>query len=130
MDTKVMYILYVAEQQRSRDFYREVLQLEPVLDVPGMTEFVVAPGCKLGLMPENGVARMLGDRVPHPSEGSGIPRSEIYLYVNDPLQYFKRAVKAGGVSLSMPKQRDWGDSVAYCADPDGHIMAFAARVEG
>ena len=68
---------------------------------PAMTEFVVAPGCKLGLMPENGVARMLGDRVPHPSEGSGIPRSEIYLYVNDPLQYFKRAVKAGGVSLSM-----------------------------
>lgn len=128
MDTVAIYIIYVAEQQRSRDFYKQVLQLEPVLDEPGMTEFLLGPGCKLGIMPENGVARLLGDKVPHPSQGTGIPRSEVYIYVKNPIDYFKRAVKAGGVSLSMPKARDWGDTVAYCADPDGHIVAFAERV--
>ncbi|WP_092440932.1 VOC family protein [Williamwhitmania taraxaci] len=127
MDAIAIYIVYVADQQRSRDFYRDVLMQEPVLDVPGMTEFQLGPGCKLGIMPENGVARLLGDRIPHPSLGSGIPRSEVYLYIKNPIDYFKRAIKAGGVSISMPKACDWGDTVAYCADPDGHIIAFAER---
>ncbi len=34
-----MFILYVSDQQVSRDFYAAGLGLEPVLDVPGMTEF-------------------------------------------------------------------------------------------
>lgn len=40
------FILYVADQARSRDFYRTVLATEPTLDVPGMTEFDLG-GCKL-----------------------------------------------------------------------------------
>jgi predicted alpha/beta superfamily hydrolase len=37
------FILYVAEPQRSRDFYAAVLAQAPRLEVPGMTEFVL-PG--------------------------------------------------------------------------------------
>jgi Glyoxalase/Bleomycin resistance protein/Dioxygenase superfamily len=44
------FILYVADQARARDFYRHVLAAEPVLDVPGMTEFDLG-GATLGLMP-------------------------------------------------------------------------------
>lgn len=36
---KFEIILYVANQQRSRDFYASILQIEPSLDAPGMTEF-------------------------------------------------------------------------------------------
>jgi catechol 2,3-dioxygenase-like lactoylglutathione lyase family enzyme len=47
-----MFILYVRDQQTSRDFYARTLGLEPVLDVPGMTEFQLTDSAILGLMPE------------------------------------------------------------------------------
>lgn len=56
---KAQVILYVAHQIRSRDFYAAVLGTEPVLDVPGMTEFELTDDLKLGLMPENGSRRSL-----------------------------------------------------------------------
>jgi catechol 2,3-dioxygenase-like lactoylglutathione lyase family enzyme len=49
---KIMTILYVADQKRSRDFYRNILGIEPSLDVPGMTEFPLTDNASLGLMPE------------------------------------------------------------------------------
>ena len=36
---ELMFILYIANQTKSKTFYQEVLQIEPSLDVPGMTEF-------------------------------------------------------------------------------------------
>ena len=57
------FILYVQDQQRSRDLYRVLLDREPVLDVPGMTEFDLG-GCKLGLMPASGIARIMATAVP------------------------------------------------------------------
>ena len=53
----IEFILYVADQSRSARFYAELLGLAPSLDVPGMTEFTLPGGCKLGLMPEAGIAR-------------------------------------------------------------------------
>ena len=70
----VEFILYVADQTRSKHFYEAVLQKTPELDVPGMTEFNLNESCKLGLMPENGIARILGEALPHPASGNGIPR--------------------------------------------------------
>ena len=54
-----MFILYVSDQQASRDFFTTVLEREPVLDVPGMTEFNLLDGSSLGLMPETGIQKLL-----------------------------------------------------------------------
>ncbi|MEW6468770.1 MAG: VOC family protein [Bacteroidota bacterium] len=121
----VEVILYVADQARSRDFYTAVLRKAPVLDVPGMTEFELAENLKLGLMPEKGIARILCPFTPHPEKGNGIPRCELYLMDADPAASLKRAVDAGARPVSAAVPRDWGHTVAYCADPDGHIIAFA-----
>jgi catechol 2,3-dioxygenase-like lactoylglutathione lyase family enzyme len=43
------FILYVADPLVSRTFYTAVLGTEPVLDVPGMTEFRSARHCVDGL---------------------------------------------------------------------------------
>jgi uncharacterized protein len=107
---KAHFILYVNDQSRSSAFYRSVLDQEPALDVDGMTEFIINDGAVLGLMPE-----------------TGIPRAEIYLLVEDPGSYYDRAVAEGAISLSPLSLRNWGDQVAYCEDPDGHILAFAKR---
>ncbi len=120
-----IFILYVANQARSKEFYTKVLALEPSLDVPGMTEFVLSDGCKLGLMPEQGIAKILGDAVPDPASGSGIPRCELYLLVDDPQACYDRALHAGAKPVSSLLPRGWGDEAAYAADPDGHIIAFA-----
>lgn len=122
------FILYVADQKRSRDFYAAALGLEPRLDVPGMTEFALPGGGVLGLMPEAGIRRLLGDTIPDPAQANGVPRAEIYLLTKDAIADHNRALRAGARELSPPQPRSWGHFTAYSLDPDGHILAFAHSV--
>ncbi len=124
---EIEFILYVSNQQKSKDFYQHLLQLKPSLDVPGMTEFELSDSVKLGLMPEDGIAKILSEKTPHPKSGNGIPRCEIYLKVDDANTCLKRGILAGGKLISKLQKRDWGDKVGYIADLDGHILAFAER---
>ncbi|NQU49951.1 MAG: hypothetical protein HQ519_14970, partial [Planctomycetes bacterium] len=55
------FILYVAEQDTAREFYQRTLEVEPRLHVVGMTEFVLPGAAVLGLMPEAGIRRLLGE---------------------------------------------------------------------
>lgn len=121
------FILYVADRARSRDFYAAVLAKEPRLDVPGMTEFELGGDAVLGLMPESGIRRLLGEALPDPSRGQGIPRAELYLLFDSPTAAHARALAAGARELSPPLPRDWGSRVGYCLDPDGHVLAVAGK---
>lgn len=123
-----IFILYVASQERSKNFYRSVLQKEPILDVPGMTEFQISEQAILGLMPEENIAKILGNSVPHPNTGNGIPRNEVYLYVDQPEEFQKRVVENGGKLINPYQDRTWGDKAVYCSDPDGHIVVFANKI--
>lgn len=118
-------ILYVKDQQVSAKFYSNVLNKEPRLNVPGMTEFDLTGNSVLGLMPEVGIKRLLGEKLPDPSQANGIPRAEIYLMVDDPQEYFERAMENGASELSKLEKRNWGHHAAYCLDPGGHVLAFA-----
>lgn len=119
------FILYVAEQERSKAFYRAVLAFEPRLHVPGMTEFVLRSGAVLGLMPERGIRALLGPALPDPSAARGVPRAELYLLVEDPGACHARALRHGARELSALAPRAWGHAAAYSLDPDGHVIAFA-----
>ena len=123
-----MFILYVADQRRSAEFYTRALGKQPVLDVPGMTEFALSAGASLGLMPEVGIRRLLGDRMPDPASASGVPRAELYLRVEDADASHQQALQHGATELSPLLDRDWGDRVSYCLDPDGHVVAFAESI--
>jgi len=122
---KSHFILYVEDQQRSAKFYRAVLGAEPVLDVPGMSEFRLSDEAVLGLMPERGIKRLLGDSLPDPASARGIPRSELYLVVDNARIYHDRARANGAAELSPVQDRDWGHRVGYVLDPDDHVVAFA-----
>ncbi|MBS0212546.1 MAG: VOC family protein [Proteobacteria bacterium] len=119
------FILYVADQQRSADFYAAVLQRAPRLHVPGMSEFDLPGGGVLGLMPEAGIRRLLGAALPDPARAQGIPRAELYLLGDEPAAMHARALAAGARELGAPAARDWGHVVAYALDPDGHVLACA-----
>jgi len=101
------------------------LHIKPFLNVPGITEFELSENVKLGLMPENGIAKIISNKLPHPKKENGIPRCELYLKMENPNEYIKRGIKLGGKEISKLKNRDWGDKVGYISDLDGHIIAFA-----
>lgn len=126
--TEAGFILYVRDQRRSAAFYAAALGCAPELDVPGMTEFRLCDGATLGLMPEAGIRRLLGDALPDPAGARGTPRTELYIRVDDPDSFHSRALAAGARELSPLIRRDWGDAAAYCLDPDGHVLAFAKRM--
>ncbi|MBS1782460.1 MAG: lactoylglutathione lyase [Bacteroidetes bacterium] len=121
----IEFILYVNDQESSTDFYSKLFRQSPSLHVPGITEFTLAENCKLGLMPNKGITKILSNKTPHPDLGNGIPRCELYLYVQDIECEFEHAISIGGKLISSIKDRDWGDKVCYFSDLDGHIFAFA-----
>ena len=123
----VEFIIYVSYKNRSRDFYEAVLQKQPNLHVPGMTEFELNENCKLGLMPESGIARIIGEALPHPATGNGIPRCELYLFVKDPSEACQWVIENGGKNISAVAPRNWSHTVGYVSDPDGHVLAFAQK---
>jgi uncharacterized protein len=124
------FILYVAEPSVSRAFYAAALGAEPTLEVPGMTEFRLAAGAVLGLMPVAGIRRLLGAALPDPAAAAGVPRAELYLLVDDPYAAHARALAAGAREVSPVRPRDWGHRAGYWLDPDGHVGAFAAPDRG
>lgn len=121
----VEFILYVRDQVLSRDFYTKLFSMQAVLDVPGMTSFQLSPFVRLGLMPSSGIVKLL-PTIQHPDKGHGIPACELYLKVDHIYQSYDHAVAIGVDLLSEPLARDWGDTVFYLMDPDGHIIAFAS----
>ena len=125
---EIEFILYVSNQEKSRLFYERLLNIKPFLNVPGMTEFKLLENVKLGLMPENGITKIISEKLPHPKKGNGIPRCEIYLKVKNPIEYLKRGIESGGKEISKFQDRDWGDKVGYISDLDGNIIAFAQKI--
>jgi len=126
---QVLFILYVNDQEKSTAFYSSVFGKSPELFVPGMTEFELRDGSQLGLMPTQGIRRLLGEKLPDPDLAQGIPRAELYLNVDDAASYHRRALEAGAKELSRLLQRPWGDLAAYSLDPDGHVLAFAEKAD-
>ncbi|MBX2930735.1 MAG: hypothetical protein KF781_02170 [Chitinophagaceae bacterium] len=121
-------ILYVNNQQDSTVFYEKLFRQKANVYVSGMTEFNLSENCKLGLMPNSGIATILLDTTPHPDKGNGIPRCELYLYVEDIEFEFDHAMNIGAKLISPIIDRDWGDKVCYFSDIDGHIIAFAEKI--
>ena len=127
MTTQLEFILYVSNQEKSRNFYQILLQQKPSLDVSGMTEFTLNDFVKIGLMPNDGIAKIITPKLPHPTSGIGIPRCELYLQVDNIETIFEEAKQAGATEISPITLRDWGDYVGYISDFDGHVIALATK---
>lgn len=126
MSTASHFIFYVADQERSAAFYAQALGVAPRLHVPGMTEFALPGGGVLGLMPIESIRKLLGATLPDPGAVGATPRAELYLVLPEAAACHDRALAAGARDLSPMQARDWGHVAAYCLDPDGHVLAFAA----
>ena len=104
-------ILYVHDQKRSTEFYTALFRRKPHINVPGMTEFILSDHCKLGLMPNDGIVKILKDFMPHPDRGNGIPRCELYLRTNGVTAEYDNALQIEAKLISVVKSQNWGDDV-------------------
>ncbi|HRP89576.1 MAG TPA: hypothetical protein PKX92_06010 [Edaphocola sp.] len=125
---QTIIILYVEDQELSCKFYQKLLRKAPILDVPGMSEFEINEHLKIGIMPNAGIAKILEPSASHPATGTGIPRCELYFYVASIEKEFENAIQIGAKLISPIQERDWGEKVGYLSDPDGHIVAFAEKL--
>ena len=89
----MMMIIFVENQEKARDFYKEVLDMEPLMDVPGMTEFKLADNMLLGIMPMRNKNMMDIKTIKHWKRRNS--KCQIYLPVDEPDDYYNRVVKAG-----------------------------------
>src|SRR5216117_1365944 len=62
------------------------------------------------------------------SENRAMP-SQLYVYVDDVDTVYKRALEAGGTSISEPTNQFYGDRNANVKDPVGNIWGIATHVE-
>lgn len=124
----VEFILYVSNQEKSKAFYEKLLGKNASLDVPGMTEFTLGENLKLALMPNDGINKILKTKMPHPESGTGIPRCELYLNVENLDEAYECLKTSKALLISEIEDRDWGDRVCYFADLDGHIIALAEKL--
>lgn len=116
MIVQTEFILYVSNQQASKAFYSGLLDLELILDVPGMTEFQLSENVKLRFMTEEGIKKIIQNVLPDTSLVNGIPRCEFYLKLPGIKRYMQREVELKAVIVN------------HFADLDGHVIAFAETI--
>lgn len=125
MIKKTYFILYVSGQALSADFYSELLDIEPALNVPGMTEFNLSENTILGLMPNKSIEKLFDNKYETVEKSSGKIKAELYLIVDEIEKYLERAKKLGADIVSYPRERSWGHKAAYLLDPDNNVIGIA-----
>lgn len=120
----VLTILAVEDLDRSRRFYTSLLGWAVGVETPVYVELAHRGGMRLGLYRREGFGANVG-RTPIAVAGGDLHAAELYFHSESPSEVVSRALAAGGRLLSALAPRDWGDDVAYVADPDGHVVALA-----
>jgi len=102
------------------DFLKETFQAEERGRINDRESHVGHAEIKIG----NSIV-MMADSTP---QYSPIP-SQLYVYVDNVDETYRRAVKAGGTSEQVPTTQFYGDRTAAVKDPTGNVWWIAAHVE-
>lgn len=119
-------IFAVDDLAAMRAFYEAGCGWTVTVEVPVYVEFALPAGMRFGLYQRQGYALQVGG--PPQAREPGVPgRAELYLLV-EAAEFSaaqERLQRAGARLLSPAKPRDWGDEVAYFADPEDNVLAVA-----
>lgn len=121
-------ILFVTDQNSSTEFYSNILRKKPELFVNGMTEFKISDNLILGLMPIDGIKKILDKEMFVDYNKNNSPKCELYFYVKNIENEYNNAIQSGAKLLSKIELRNWGDRACYFADNDNNIFAFAEKL--
>lgn len=122
-----LVVLAVSDVARATHFYTAVFGWKREVDAPVYAELPTGAGARLGLYVRMGFARNPGAEPPELPRAGAISPAELYVRCDDAAGTLARVPAAGGRLLSPLSSRDWGETVGYAADPDGHVVAVAQR---
>lgn len=120
-------ILAVDDVARAARFYVDALGAKPRVDVGVYAELDMPDGPAIGVYLRAGFERNTG-RAATPLAAGATSSTELYFRVDDVDAALARALAAGAQLLSPAAPRPWGEDVAYVADSDGNVLAFARKV--
>lgn len=121
-------VFAVADVARARAFYVGAFGWEPSVDLPVYVQFRLPGHVGVSLYQCDDFARQTGE-APLVCPAGASTATELYLQVDDLETATARLLAAGARSLSPAARRDWGDTTAYFADPDGNVIAVFAESE-
>jgi uncharacterized glyoxalase superfamily protein PhnB len=119
--------LVCAGAAKAIDFYKKAFGASELMRLPGKDGKLVH-----GAVEINGACVMLVDEMPEwgalsPKALKGTPVT-VHLVVDDVDAVFKRAVKAGAISIMPVADMFWGDRYGVLEDPFGHRWSVATHV--
>lgn len=120
-----LVIFAVDDVETAATFYRDAFAWEPTVNTPAYVELALPAGIRFGLYDRRGFAKNVGEQ---PLPSAGIGSAELYIYVDNLDEACSRLRRAGARELSAAAARDWGDVVAYFADPDRNVIALARPI--
>lgn len=125
MQTKhALTILAVRDIYRMQRFYERAFGWPATVATPNYVEFELPGGQRIGLYEREGFGRNFGE-APAPETEGGVRPFELYLYAVNLEDQLEALTDAGARLLSPASPREWGDEVAYVADPEGTVLAIA-----
>ena len=124
-----MTVFAVQDLAVSKKFYQDVFEWSINLEFPVLVSFKMSNNLELMLYDKDAFARNTGQMPVFAPENS-ISSTELYFHVDDIEEMIKKLEKVGARVLSELNPRDWGDKVAYYADPDGNVLAVASSIQG
>lgn len=125
--TLSIIILAVRDLPRMAAFYRAALEGVVIVESATYIELSFG-GMRLGLYDRVGFARNLGEQ-PCALPAGTITPTELYFHVSDVGRCCAQLRALDGREISGPRLREWGETVAYFADPEGNVVAIAAANE-
>lgn len=124
----MLTILTCRDLPRMRAFYQDVFAWMVEVDTPNYVELQVDSTSFLGLMEASLTQTFIGERRISMDPGAVRP-VELYLRVEDPQLLIARMLAAGAELTSPLQMRSWGEEAAYLLDPEGTLLAVAARAK-
>lgn len=123
-------ILYVADVQRSMDFYSNAFGLSPIFITDDATYGELNTGGTTLSFARHDLA---GSNLPEgytPSQPNHKPFGiEIGFTTSDVTATLQKAIEAGGKLVAAPKTKPWGQTVAYVQDPDAFLVEVCTAMK-
>jgi predicted enzyme related to lactoylglutathione lyase len=119
-------IFAVTDLKRSLGFYESAFDWprNERISYSNYVELHPPDGGTLGLYERDGFAGTVGAEPLEIPDGAVSP-AHVYVRVDDLDETVARIETAGGRPLSPVRERQWGETAAWFADPDGNLLAVA-----
>lgn len=124
--THPLTVIAVSDVERAVGFYQSAFGWPRRADFPIYVELALPDGRGVAFYERNAFGLNTG-QVPAPVAAGQLSGTELYLRCEDLDAAIGRLETLGARPLSPRRLRDWGDEVAYFADPEGHVLALAQR---